>query len=135
MRFKHLAIVVYRDIDKLCNFYTKFFGFEIIKKYFRPDLSLEVRLLEKGNLTLEFLFLSKSKARLIKNKFKKFNFLAKSGYNHLCFESNNLNGDFQKLKRNKAVKILVSPTQGTRGKQFFIEDPEGNIIEIYQTDL
>lgn len=134
MRFKHLAIVTF-DLEKIYNFYLDYFGFKLIKKYFRSDLDLDIRLIKKGELVLELLSVKKEKSKSKQPGFKNFSFLSKVGYNHLCFESKNFEKDFRKLKQNKDVKILIAPTRGTTGRQFFIEDPEGNIIEIYQTDL
>ena len=56
---------------------------------------------------------------------------APGGWNRIQFEINNLEAFVEKLKEDKA-KFRNEIVKGVGGKQILLEDPSGNLIELFE---
>ena len=55
------------------------------------------------------------------------------GYLHLALEVDDIHAAYEELKAKPEVKIISEPTMGIEGAwQFWLEDPDGNSIELMQ---
>ena len=55
------------------------------------------------------------------------------GYLHLALEVEDIHAAYEELKDNPVVKIINKPNLGVDGAwQFWIEDPDGNSLELMQ---
>jgi len=121
----HVAVIV-EDVERSLRFYRDVLGF---KKMF--ELEGEV---EGYKFKTTYLQISHTQyLELFSGGHAKIEFgLQNIGYNHLSLEVDDLDKEVERMNAN-GIKILVSPRNGLdHTRLFWIEDPDGNKIEIMQ---
>jgi predicted enzyme related to lactoylglutathione lyase len=111
------------DVDAAVDFYTKLLGFKIemhVKSAFAA-LSL-------GNLRL---FLNKPGAGGAGQSMPDGTMPAPGGWNRFQLQMKNIEGAVDELKKSGA-KFRNEILTGVGGKQILLEDPSGNLIELFE---
>ena len=124
----HIALFV-ANLDKVSRFYVSKLGFKscrdfvvdrnTIRSIFRINSQAQMRLLERDNFNVELIYFPNSKLSKRNNK--------TAGYNHWTMLVKNKKHFCSTLKKKKVPVIKVARPGG---HVFFIQDPEGNLIEI-----
>ncbi len=124
-RISHAALIV-EDVTRAIQFYTDVLGF---KKIY--ELTGEV---QGHKFTTTYMQISKDQfielagGGHVKTEFGMQNI----GYNHLCLEVDDFDDAVAKME-SKGVPFLVKPCVGIdHARLFWIEDPDGNKIEVMQ---
>lgn len=129
--FHHLAIFSNHP-QELIKFYTEMLGFEtgdkksipesVIKKIFAISSSCSLTKLKLDNFMLEIISPENQNLKQKSNDIL--------GYNHWCLVVKDKKAFVEKLKKKGVTTIEVEKDGHFI---FFISDPEGNLIEIYET--
>jgi catechol 2,3-dioxygenase-like lactoylglutathione lyase family enzyme len=133
----HTAIVT-PDIDRLTRFYAMLTGIEIHQRGdFGPDAKFD---LVAGVPGVEFLgaWMRLANAELEFWQYRQPETHAvppidfrQPGWNHLCFESDDIDADHARLVA-AGVDIHQPPTPFGTARIFFGRDPDGNVFEVLQ---
>lgn len=123
MKIHHLAISV-RSLKRSAGFYKRFFGFEEAKRFERKDLGARAVFLESDEFQLELWEFKKQAEN--KDDFFRLEIL---GLKHLAFGTKNIEQDFKRFKSRSRSELRKG---ASGGRYFFLEDPDGLPIEIYQ---
>ncbi len=132
----HIAITV-KDLDRAIDFYSRIFGFSILKVKEKIELGVRYAVLKAGQTNLELITPLKGEAieqQLVEEGIEGIiaKLCGEAGLNHLSFHVDNLNETCEELE-NKGVSLLAKVASFKGGsKQAFITDPEGNLIELIQ---
>jgi catechol 2,3-dioxygenase-like lactoylglutathione lyase family enzyme len=114
---------IVRDVDSAVTFYTGMLGFHAdlhVKSAF-ASLSL-------GNLQL---FINRPGAGGAGQAMPDGTVPAPGGWNRIQFTVENLEAAVKDLK-NKGAKFRNEIVTGVGGKQILLEDPSGNLVELFQ---
>ena len=133
---EHVAMTV-ADLDKAIEFYSKIFGFSLLKVKEKSELGITYALLQAGKIKLELitpLNESSSGPKRIEEGFESLssNLCENIGLNHLSIRVEDLDKICAELK-DRGVEIIsrIEPKEvGSRLALF--KDNEGNIIELIQ---
>jgi catechol 2,3-dioxygenase-like lactoylglutathione lyase family enzyme len=124
MKIHHTSITV-KDLEVTAKFYKDIFGFEESKRFGRPELGRKGIHLELNGTYVELFQFDQS----IENKDDFFN--AKVlGYKHIGIEAENINQTYNDLKA-KGVS-LTEVTKGSIANYFYVQDPDGLPIEVFE---
>jgi catechol 2,3-dioxygenase-like lactoylglutathione lyase family enzyme len=110
------------DVDEAIAFYTKFLGFEVITS-FPPALADAKR----GNLRLLLAGPASSAARPMPDGAKP----GPGGWNRIHFIVDDLAAEVTRL-RDAGARFRNDVVEGPGGKQILLQDPSGNVIELFQ---
>jgi catechol 2,3-dioxygenase-like lactoylglutathione lyase family enzyme len=110
------------DVDEAIAFYTKFLGFEVIMS-FPPALADAKR----GNLRLLLAGPASSAARPMPDGAKP----GPGGWNRIHFIVDDLAAEVTRL-RDAGARFRNHMVEGPGGKQILLQDPSGNVIELFQ---
>ena len=111
-----------RDVDAGVAFYTRLLGFEL-NQQFGPNMAI----LTRGDLKLWLAGPNASASRPMPDGRKP----EPGGWNRFVLEVEDLEATVKTLRESKAVfrNDIVS---GPGGKQILVEDPFGNVVELFQ---
>jgi catechol 2,3-dioxygenase-like lactoylglutathione lyase family enzyme len=126
----HVTLSV-RDVDQVSQWYVETLGFTISDRFTltRPDgTTLQIARVEIPGLRMNIAQFEGSVAPERTEE--------RQGWRHLAFQVDNVDQIYQRL-REKGVELLGEPfTYDPPGYRVaFFQDPEGNIIELYQEFL
>jgi catechol 2,3-dioxygenase-like lactoylglutathione lyase family enzyme len=113
---------IVNDVDKSIEFYTKLLGFEKVQQY-GPAMAIVAH----GDLTLWLAGPQASARRPMPDGRQP----EPGGWNRLVLEVEDLAAFVAKLKASAATfrnEIVTGPG----GQQILVEDPSGNVIELFQ---
>jgi catechol 2,3-dioxygenase-like lactoylglutathione lyase family enzyme len=114
---------IVRDVDSAVTFYTEMLGFHVEKHVKSAFASLTL-----GNLTL---FINSPGAGGAGHAMPDGTLPAPGGWNRIQFMVENLEMAVKDLK-DKGAKFRNEIVIGVGGKQILLEDPSGNLIELFQ---
>ena len=129
MKIDHIAIVV-KNADEAAKTYRDMFGFEVTATIEIPGGEAKVVNISRDDITLELFEPLKEGGR-----FDFSNFLRETGggLHHISFTTDNIEGDFKKLKSQDRKLQSEAPEVLPFGKICFIEaGDEGVLIEIME---
>ena len=133
---EHVAMTV-ADLDKAIEFYSKIFGFSLLKVKEKSELGITYALLQAGKIKLELitpLKESSSGPKRIEEGFESLssNLCENIGLNHLSIRVEDLDKICAELK-DRGVEIIsrIEPKEAGSRMAFF-KDNEGNFIELIQ---
>ena len=136
----HIGITV-TDIEKICDFYTKYFGFEKGYGAFFDDGFFAVNkalfgqpagvcsdmqmIISPNGVMLElFRFSNVEKGKAVKWQ--------KTGYNHIALRVDDLPGTYEQMRAD-GVEFFTPPQIRSDGSGYwvYLKDPEGNLLELW----
>jgi catechol 2,3-dioxygenase-like lactoylglutathione lyase family enzyme len=117
----HVRYMV-NDVGAAVDFYTEHFGFEVFGPS-SPAFASVVR----GNLRLMLSGPESSAGRAMPDGAKP----EPGGWNRIHFHTSNLNEEIARLKR-EGVPFRNDVVTGPGGQQVLVQDPSGNLIELFQ---
>ncbi len=136
----HVAVHV-RDFDRMVKFYREAFGFEVVGEPFEgsddefidkivdvPNSASRGAMLRAGTCYLEMFQYSKpapESSRAL-NPYDK-------GYTHFCVDVTEIEQEYERLKGLGMTFSQPAPIDVGHVKTIYGRDPEGNLIEIQQT--
>ncbi|HEY8386497.1 MAG TPA: VOC family protein, partial [Porticoccaceae bacterium] len=136
----HVAVHV-RDMDKMLRFYRDAFGFEVVGEPFEwendefidkivdvPGSAARGAMLKAGNCYLE-LFQYKAPAPVSDVPLNPYD----KGYTHFCVDVTDIEMEFDRLKGLGMTFGQDAPIDVGHVKTIYGRDPEGNLIELQQT--
>lgn len=123
MKLHHVALTV-KDLSISISFYSDFFGFKETKRFRRDDFGATGVFLQGDSCIFELwqfdIFAQGSNEEF-----------SHTGIKHLAFESSDLeNARNNFIAHNFACSEIQKGMSG--GLYFFLSDPDGNQVEIYQ---
>ena len=136
----HVAVHVH-DLDKMIRFYGEAFGFEVVGEPFEwendafidkivdvPDSAAKGAMLRAGNCYLEMFEFKAPRPDSAepKNPYDK-------GYTHFCVDVTDIDYEFERLKGLGMTFGQSAPIDVGHVKSIYGRDPEGNLIEIQET--
>ena len=110
------------DVDESVQFYTEALGFQV-KEQFGPAIAI----LTRGDLTLWVAGPTASAARPMPDGRRP----EAGGWNRFVLEVDNLPGLVERL-REQGVPFRNDIVVGPGGKQILVEDPSGNVVELFE---
>ena len=110
------------DVDEAIAFYTKLLGFELISS--AAPAFADVR---RGNLRLLLAGPTSSAGRPMPDGAKP----GPGGWNRIHFVVDDLGAEVARL-RDAGVGFRNDIVEGPGGKQILIQDPSGNVVELFQ---
>ena len=134
MEYKlHHAAISVRDLDESIGFYIKL-GFKEVHRYTEEDRSLEIAHLKLENNYLEIFGYKENKdAPLLIKKFA--GGLKEIGLKHIALETDDIEKALSDIKQKGLADKDKKITYGrTKVSHFFINDPDGNSVEIIKDD-
>ncbi len=119
-----MAIVRYivNDVNKSIEFYTKNLGFEQTENWGKAFAKVQ-----RGDLTLWLAGPESSAARPMPDGRK----AEPGGWSRLVIEVNDIAVLAERLKAD-GVKFRNEIVKGPGGQQILVEDPSGNVVELFQ---
>ena len=141
----HIGITV-TDIDKFVDFYGTYFGFELkMRGVFPPEFIADapkLYRLEEGSYS-DFAFLSAPNGVVL--ELFRFNELLpseepiwnKPGYHHICIKVKSVQDTYEEMSAH-GVEFYFEPKQmgpNPGAHWVFLKDPDGNMIELQDSDL
>ena len=129
MKIHHVALTV-SNIEKSIEWYQRNLNAEILGRY--EKRGSEIVHLRIGDGQIE-LFEYGDETQLLPNYRKELESdLRTVGTKHVCFEVSNLINIKQQLENNGVEIATEIDTTRFGGNYFFIKDPDGILIELYQ---
>jgi catechol 2,3-dioxygenase-like lactoylglutathione lyase family enzyme len=110
------------DVDDAIAFYTKFLGFELL-----TTASPAFADVKRGHLRLLLAGPTSSAGRPMPDGTKP----GPGGWNRIHFIVNDLDDEVARL-RDAGAKFRNDIVEGPGGKQILLQDPSGNVIELFQ---
>jgi catechol 2,3-dioxygenase-like lactoylglutathione lyase family enzyme len=110
------------DVDKSIAFYTKLLGFEILTS--APPAFADVK---RGNLRLLLAGPLSSAGRAMPDGTKP----GPGGWNRIHFIVDDISSEVARL-RDGGATFRNEIIEGPGGKQILLEDPSGNVVELFQ---
>jgi len=114
---------IVNSVDEAIPFYTEKLGFNLVM-HPAPGFAA----LSKGDLKL---YLNQPGAGGAGQPMPDGMVPAPGGWNRIQFEISNLEAFVEKLKKDKAT-FRNEIVKGIGGKQILLEDPSGNLIELFE---
>lgn len=125
MKIHHIAITV-NNLEESVDFYTSFFGFEVVKKFAREDMGAHATFIRLGDFQIELWHFQDMKDNL-----NPLDDIKVRGIRHIALAVKNLEETLLELKEN-GLKFS-EPRLGASGHYYaFTSDPNGVALEIYQ---
>ncbi|GHV19913.1 lactoylglutathione lyase [Planctomycetales bacterium] len=125
MLIEHMAIYV-RDLERLRDFYEKYFGARVEPKYHNPKTGLQAYFLNfDGGSRLELMTRPELTASA-KHQYQE-------GFIHIAFrvDSRDAVNALTEKMRGDGIKVVGEPRlTGTGGYESCVFDPENNLVEI-----
>ncbi len=134
----HTGIWVH-DIDKLVPFYCDVLGMQLMADLGVmsdpvvstltgvPDAKVKAVMLQIGGQVWEFLQLVNPPAKPLPDNAP----YAQVGRGHIAFEVDDIYEVYKRLEE-KGVRLVCPPQQGENVRFFYLEDPEGQRVEMFQ---
>ena len=113
---------IVHDVEKCTEFYTTHLGFEIVEQF-----GAAIAIVKRGDLTLWLAGPQASASRPMPDGRKP----EPGGWNRLVIEVDDLAEMVSKLKADGA-SFRNEVVSGPGGQQILLEDPSGNVIELFQ---
>jgi catechol 2,3-dioxygenase-like lactoylglutathione lyase family enzyme len=113
---------IVNEVNESIEFYTQRLGFEMGEQWGSAFATVK-----RGDLTLWLAGPESSAARPMPDGRKP----APGGWNRLVIEVDDLAGLVEKLN-GEGVKFRNEVVTGPGGKQILVEDPSGNVVELFQ---
>jgi catechol 2,3-dioxygenase-like lactoylglutathione lyase family enzyme len=110
------------DVDESIAFYTKLLGFEILTN-FAPAFAD----VQSGNLRLLLSGPTSSAGRPMPDGTRP----GPGGWNRIHFIVDDIDGEVARL-RDAGAHFRNDIVEGPGGKQILLQDPSGNVVEIFQ---
>ena len=110
------------DVDESIAFYTKLLGFEVLTN-FAPAFAD----VQRGNLRLLLAGPTSSAGRPMPDGTKP----ESGGWNRIHFIVDDLDAEVAHL-RDAGVRFRNDIVEGPGGKQILLQDPSGNVVELFQ---
>ena len=110
------------DVDEAITFYTKQLGFELLTS--APPAFADVK---RGNLRLLLAGPASSAGRPMPDGRKP----GPGGWNRIHFLVDNIDAEVARL-REAGATFRNDIVTGPGGKQILLEDPSGNVVELFQ---
>ena len=110
------------DVDAAIAFYRKFFDFEVLTSF--PPAFADVK---RGNLRLLLSGPTSSAGRPMPDGAKP----GPGGWNRIHFLVDDLEAEVTRLRRAGA-RFRNDVVVGPGGKQILLQDPSGNVVELFQ---
>ncbi len=129
VKLNHLAISV-RDLEESISWYEDIFGLKVIAKMTIPHNGVNLAFVGNESFVIEMLCVPGANP-LPDGRSHPDTDNATLGVKHLCVAVEN-NREFVEALRAKGVKIVFEP-DGMPSYAAFINDPTGNIIEVFDT--
>lgn len=136
----HVAIHVH-DMDKMIQFYKAAFGFEVVGEPFEwedddfidrivdvPKSAARGAMLRAGTCYLE-MFQYKAPKPNVTKALQPFD----KGYTHFCVDCTDIDTEFERLRALGMTFGQPAPIDVGHVKTIYGRDPEGNVIELQQT--
>ena len=114
---------IVNDVDTCVEFYNQVLGFDI-----RMHSPVGFAMLDKGNLRV---LLNKPGAGGAGQSMPDGTVPVPGGWNRFQLEVDNLESVVENLRGQK-VKFRNEVVNATAGKQILLEDPAGNLVELYE---
>jgi glyoxylase I family protein len=130
------------DLDRMIDFYSKAFGFEVVGDAFSwkdtpqidtlidvPNSAARGAMLRAGNCYMELFEFAAPRPTpgdKAKNAFDK-------GYTHMCIDCSEIEQEFVRLKQLGMTFGAAAPVDMGHVKSAYGRDPEGNLIELQET--
>src|SRR3990172_9335463 len=114
---------IVNNVEASLDFYTKHLGFEELENFGKPFASVK-----RGDLTLWLAGPESSAARQMPDGRKP----QPGGWNRLVIEVEDLAALVAKLDAEGAV-FRNETVKGPGGQQILLEDPSGNVVELFQS--
>ena len=111
-----------QDVSAAVHFYTKHFGFEVVTD--APPAFADVI---RGNLRLLLSGPSSSAGRAMPDGAKP----GPGGWNRIHFITDDLQSEIERLK-DEGVSFRNEVVTGPGGSQILLQDPSGNLVELFQ---
>ena len=110
------------DVDEAIAFYTELLGFELLSN--ASPAFADVR---RGNLRLLLAGPTSSAGRPMPDGTKP----GPGGWNRIHFIVDDIDAEVARL-RDVGARFRNDITEGPGGKQILLEDPSGNVVELFQ---
>lgn len=110
------------DVDEAVAFYTKFLGFEVLTSF--PPAFADVK---RGNLRLLLSGPTSSAGRPMPDGARP----APGGWNRIHLLVDDLAAEVTRL-RDAGARFRNDVVVGPGGKQVLLQDPSGNVVELFQ---
>lgn len=136
----HVAIHVH-DMDRMIRFYNEAFGFEVVGEPFSwqndefidrivdvPGSAARGAMLRAGTCYIE-MFQYSAPAPSVTQGLNPYD----KGYTHFCVDVTEIEYEFERLKKLGMTFSQPGPIDVGHVKTIYGRDPEGNLIEIQQT--
>lgn len=129
------------DMDKMIKFYKAAFGFEVVGEPFDwensefidrivdvPSSAAKGAMLRAGTCYLE-MFQYRAPKPTVSKPLQPFD----KGYTHFCVDCTDIEKEFERLKGLGMTFSQAGPIDVGHVKSIYGRDPEGNVIELQQT--
>src|ERR671915_2620594 len=110
------------DVDEAVTFYTKFLGFELLTSAVPAFADVK-----RGNLRLLLAGPTSSAGRPMPDGTKP----ESGGWNRIHFIVDDLDAEVADL-RDAGARFRNDIVEGPGGKQILLQDPSGNVVELFQ---
>ena len=110
------------DVDEAIEFYTEFLGFELL-----TSASPAFADVKRGNLRLLLAGPTSSAGRPMPDGVQP----GPGGWNRIHFIVDDLEAEVGRL-RDSGAKFRNDIIEGPGGKQILLQDPSGNVVELFQ---
>ena len=110
------------DVDEALNFYTKFLDFEPVM-----NAAPAFAAVERGNLRLMLAGPTSSAGRPMPDGAKP----GPGGWNRIHFVVDDIDAEVARL-RDEGARFRNDIVEGPGGKQILLQDPSGNVVELFQ---
>src|SRR3954466_10169492 len=110
------------DVDEAVSFYTKLLDFEVLTNF--PPAFADVK---RGNLRLLLAGPMSSAGRPMPDGAKP----GPGGWNRIHFLVDDLDAEVARL-RDAGAQFRNDIIEGPGGKQILLQDPSGNVVELFQ---
>lgn len=136
----HFALTV-SDMERALTFYRDLFGLEVLSdREVERGYVEQITAVPEAHLRIVHLAAYGKQVELLEylrpRGAQQARELPDAGSAHLCFVSNDLDSDVERLRgagvtfRSLPVETTNGPNRGARG--VYVEDPDGNAVEIVQ---
>lgn len=120
----HIAVIC-SDYQRSLDFYTQVLGFRILAEHYRKERQSYKTDLALGDKYVIELFSFPSPPRRATHP-------EATGLRHLAFEVENLEGEVRELNRLGIAHEEVRTDEFTGKRFLFLQDPDGQPIELYE---